>query len=103
MPPEIAGPQPLKSAIELEADLRIVLAESERALTLKVALTGNLKLETGNSLTLAIGPEGGWTADELSAFATAGWTSASLSNTILRAETAAIAALAIAFSEIADK
>jgi 16S rRNA (uracil1498-N3)-methyltransferase len=103
MPPEIAAPQPLKSAIGLEADLRIVLAESERALTLKVALTGNLKPENGNSLALAIGPEGGWTADELSAFAAAGWTSASLGNTILRAETAAIAALAVAFSEIADE
>ena len=41
----------------------------------------------------AIGPEGGWTEDELQAFQQAGWISASLGNTILRAETAAIAAI----------
>jgi 16S rRNA (uracil1498-N3)-methyltransferase len=109
MPPEIAGTQPLKSARGLEADLRIVLAETEHELTLKQALARNSQLETQNSpstidhrpstVGLAIGPEGGWTADELSAFAAAGWTSASLGNTILRAETAAIAALAIARSE----
>ena len=47
---------------------------------------------------LAFGPEGGWTEDELKSFREAGWVSASLGNTILRAETAAIAAMAIAIS-----
>ncbi|MGZ4822645.1 MAG: RsmE family RNA methyltransferase [Terriglobales bacterium] len=99
-PPNIHDPQPLKSALTLSADLRIVLAENESAVSLKDALTGNRKLETGNSVFLAIGPEGGWTDEELSAFAAAGWTSASLGPTILRAETAAIAALAIALAEL---
>jgi len=49
---------------------------------------------------LAIGPEGGWTTEEEAVFQNAGWISASLGATILRAETAAIAALAIAFSEL---
>jgi len=47
---------------------------------------------------LASGPEGGWTEDELKSFREAGWVAASLGNTILRAETAAIAAMAIAIS-----
>jgi 16S rRNA (uracil1498-N3)-methyltransferase len=49
-------------------------------------------------LTLAFGPEGGWKEQELAAFAEAGWTSASLGPTILRTETAVIAAVAVARS-----
>ena len=49
---------------------------------------------------LAIGPEGGWADDELELFKQSGWASASLGSTILRAETAAIAATAITMSEL---
>ena len=51
-------------------------------------------------IVLAVGPEGGWTEDELESFQQAGWISASLGNTILRAETAAIAATAIVASTL---
>lgn len=44
-------------------------------------------------LLLAIGPEGGWTVDELTAFEQAGFTGVSLGHRILRAETAAVAAM----------
>ncbi len=100
-PPEIAEPVPLASALSQQSQVGIVLAENEHGRTLKQVLAANSDLSTGNSqLFLAIGPEGGWTAGELSAFAAAGWTSASIGQTILRAETAAIAALAIAMSEL---
>jgi 16S rRNA (uracil1498-N3)-methyltransferase len=100
-PPDIRDPLPLKSALSLQSDLRIVLAENKRGSTLKEILARNPELATRNSqLALAIGPEGGWTDDELLAFEEAGWTSASLGPTILRAETAAVAALAIAMSEL---
>jgi 16S rRNA (uracil1498-N3)-methyltransferase len=98
-PPQIHDPQPLKSALSIEADVRVVLAEAERGITLRDFLARNSELATRNSLALAIGPEGGWTDHELSAFAEAGWTPASLGPDILRAETAAIAALAVAMSE----
>ena len=45
-----------------------------------------------------VGPEGGWTPDEITTFTTAGFLPASLGPTILRAETAAIAAVAIALA-----
>jgi 16S rRNA (uracil1498-N3)-methyltransferase len=81
----------------LAGALNIVLAETERTLTLTDILRAhNVPL----SLALAVGPEGGWTADELQSFSGAQWIAVSLGETILRAETAAIAALAIARTEI---
>jgi 16S rRNA (uracil1498-N3)-methyltransferase len=97
-PPEIAEPAKLSAVLEAKADLRIVLAESEREAQLSEILRARPE---SNSLAVAIGPEGGWTPDELHLFGAAGWIAASLGDTILRAETAAIAALAIARAEIA--
>ena len=96
-PPALDPPLKLKDAAVLAAPTRILLAESEHQLTLKDALQSH---SSGEELLLALGPEGGWTDDELSQFAQAGWASASLGSTILRAETAAIAATAIAIAEL---
>ncbi|HEV7301662.1 MAG TPA: RsmE family RNA methyltransferase [Tepidisphaeraceae bacterium] len=49
----------------------------------------------GTTLTLFIGPEGGWTDGELAAFAAAGVQPIRLTASILRIETAAIAAAAV--------
>jgi 16S rRNA (uracil1498-N3)-methyltransferase len=93
--PEIPDPAPLKKTILEAKGHRVVLSEAERSSTLKSVLS------SGQSpLTLALGPEGGWTSEELQIFQASGWTSASLGATILRAETAAIAAVAIAMSEL---
>lgn len=94
-PPEISGPTKLNDIISIPGDTRIVLAESETQVALKQAL-GN----GSGDLVVAIGPEGGWTNEELSSFASAGWISASLGKNILRVETAAIAAIAIVASEL---
>jgi 16S rRNA (uracil1498-N3)-methyltransferase len=56
-------------------------------------------LPAGEPVTLLCGPEGGWTAAEVTAAAAHGARSVMLAATILRAETAALAALAI----IADR
>jgi 16S rRNA (uracil1498-N3)-methyltransferase len=48
-----------------------------------------------DSVALLIGPEGGWTDEERSEFTAAGWAAVSLGPSILRAETAALAALAV--------
>jgi 16S rRNA (uracil1498-N3)-methyltransferase len=96
-PPEIGDPVKLPAALDIAADLRIVLAETEREAQLSDIVRERAGLR---SLALAIGPEGGWTPDELQLFEQAGWSAASLGETILRAETAAIAALAIARAQL---
>jgi 16S rRNA (uracil1498-N3)-methyltransferase len=93
-PPDISHPTKLSEVLEFSADLRIVLAETES----RVLFREVMKSGFGKRLAMAIGPEGGWTEDELQLFGHAGWISASLGYTILRAETAAIAATAIAAS-----
>ena len=95
VPPAIADPVKLADALQAAGELRIVLAETEREAELGEVLRARPEME---SLALAVGPEGGWTADELKLFEEAEWSSASLGSTILRAETAAIAALAVARS-----
>ncbi|MFZ0319441.1 MAG: RsmE family RNA methyltransferase [Candidatus Sulfotelmatobacter sp.] len=95
-PPEITTPLKFAEALKLAQPLRILLAESEN----QTLLRDVLPRETSGGIALAIGPEGGWTEDELQAFHQAGWISASLGNTILRAETAAIAATAVVISVV---
>lgn len=95
-PPEIAEPVKLKAALADAGGTRIVLAESEQRTTLKDALAS-----AAEPVMLAIGPEGGWTDDELRQFSESGWISSGLGSTVLRAETAAVAAVAIAVSELA--
>jgi 16S rRNA (uracil1498-N3)-methyltransferase len=96
-PPEIALPVKLKEAVALEATARILLAETENQVTLKKALQD---FPAGADFVLAVGPEGGWTDAELRLFSEAGWISVSLGDNILRAETAAIAAMAIVLAEL---
>ena len=69
-----------------------MLAETEREHRLADALGPQ------RELSLAIGPEGGWTESELASFDDHEWLRASLGANILRTETAAIAALVIATS-----
>jgi 16S rRNA (uracil1498-N3)-methyltransferase len=96
-PPEIAAPIKLAEALDLPATSRIVLAESEDRTLLRDIMKPNA---AEDGIVLAVGPEGGWTEDELQSFRQSGWTSASLGNTILRAETAAMAATAVVASAL---
>ena len=66
-PPEIADPVKLSEALaSLTADAKIVLAESEHQITLDEIVRAR---EHIGSLALAVGPEGGWTSEELQEFA----------------------------------
>lgn len=101
---DVSDPVKLEEALGAAGGVRVVLSESEQQDSLRDILEGQLparrcELETG--ITLAIGPEGGWTEDEVKLFRRNGWISASLGDTVLRAETAAIAASAIIVSALA--
>ncbi|HSY97925.1 MAG TPA: RsmE family RNA methyltransferase [Terriglobales bacterium] len=96
-PPEISEPLKLKEALALSGTTRIVLSEAETEAMLKDVLQSH---PNHDEVVLALGPEGGWTDDELELFQEAGWISASLGNTILRAETAAVASLAVVLAEL---
>jgi 16S rRNA (uracil1498-N3)-methyltransferase len=155
--PEIADPVALKAALEQEkSPIRILLSETEQALTLLNALKNSNSRKpdpisqqdttarvphpsqprgesgasgsafarrggdgwdaehqtAGSTLGLsevrypithamAVGPEGGWTAEEISLFTQHKWQPVTLGPRILRAETAAIAAIAILSSHLA--
>jgi 16S rRNA (uracil1498-N3)-methyltransferase len=99
--PVIADPVALAERVrEISNSTRIVLAEQERSTTLRTALqeaitAAGVEMPT---LEIAIGPEGGWAPEEEALFDANGWRAASLGPRILRAETAAIAALAVVAS-----
>ena len=92
-PPEIADAVKLKDIVALSGGARIFLSESEKTTTLIAALQTQSKED---ELSLVVGPEGGWTESEEKLFHDSGWISASLGPTVLRAETAAIVAAAMA-------
>jgi 16S rRNA (uracil1498-N3)-methyltransferase len=101
-PPEIVAAIQLSEALNVPAALRIVLAESEEQTMLRDVISRDApnSKDANNGVILAVGPEGGWTEEELQSFQRAGWISASLGSTILRAETAAIAAIAVVASAL---
>jgi 16S rRNA (uracil1498-N3)-methyltransferase len=97
--PEILAPVPLATYVKAAHEsTRIVLAEQERQHSLRRAIEAALE-DSGEELPrieLAIGPEGGWSPAEETLFAEQGWKAVTLGPRILRAETAAITALAVA-------
>jgi 16S rRNA (uracil1498-N3)-methyltransferase len=91
---------PLKAAVKIKpADpgLSFLLAEQERTRTLYAAMQAALQQPTIESpkVHFAVGPEGGWTAEEEALFTSEGWQPVSLGPRILRAETAGITAMAV--------
>ncbi len=99
--PLIHDPGPLIGRVKAEAiRTRIVLAEQEQTTTLRALVeeAAEAASEEMPTLEIAIGPEGGWAPAEEALFDANGWKAASLGPRILRAETAAIAALAVVAS-----
>ncbi len=102
---EVAAPVKLK---ELASEgvlpagaTRVVLAESlvgsDESVALREILQGR---PIEGEVVLSVGPEGGWADEELATFRDAEWIASSLGETILRAETAAIVACALAMDSL---
>ncbi len=89
--PAIEEPTRLQQAIAMQQTYRFALDEETNAPPIASAIP--VTRTTADEIAILIGPEGGWTGDERSSFDQ--WTRVSLGPLILRAETAAIAALAI--------
>jgi 16S rRNA (uracil1498-N3)-methyltransferase len=101
--PEIADPIPLRQALEQEqSPTRILLSETEQATSITAALLKAKSSSQETDTALAIGPEGGWTPEEITLFAQHDWQPVTLGPRILRAETAAIAAIAITSAHLLD-
>lgn len=90
---------PQAAFADSSADCKIVLSERPDAPPLRDVLPPqpSTPRQSGGivSAAIAIGPEGGWAADEFALARAAGFTEASLGENILRTETAVLASMAI--------
>jgi 16S rRNA (uracil1498-N3)-methyltransferase len=82
---------PKEAFVEAGAACKLVLSERRDAKLMRDALS----VYAEPTASLAIGPEGGWTDNELDAARAAGFAEVSLGQNVLRTETAVLAALAI--------
>jgi 16S rRNA (uracil1498-N3)-methyltransferase len=94
--PAIGAPLPLANVLSRTADARIVFVEPSAA-----AATGFLTSSAASPVTatLFVGPEGGWSAEELQAFSAAHVTRVTLAGPTWRAD--AIGLIAIVLADIA--
>jgi 16S rRNA (uracil1498-N3)-methyltransferase len=97
--PEIRETASFADAIAAQSTLCLLLDENPAAAPILSVLPNGLT----PSAALLVGPEGGWTDEERTEALAAGWTACSLGKTVLRAETASIAALAVLRAWAASK
>ena len=91
--PRIEPAVRLAQALQTDATVRLLLDESPDAPPIFNALPA--ERHATDTVALLIGPEGGWTGEEREQAIAAKWLPCSLGQTILRAETAAIAGIAL--------
>jgi len=92
-----AAIKPREAFSVADGGVRLLLSERAGAIPMRALLEPAAAGVNGNEVsrvTIAIGPEGGWTDAEFSVAAAAGFTEAALGANIMRTETAVCAALA---------
>ena len=94
--PVVALPEPLKSLDFSAFDTVLVAYENERTVSLKQALRSGAH----KTIAIVIGPEGGFSEEEIAILTTRGAASVSLGTRILRTETAGMAMLAQIMYEV---
>ena len=88
--PAIHPAMALGKALQITTGLRLLLDEQKGIPSLLTCLPN-----PACDISLLLGPEGGWTDRERESILAAGWKACSLGPNVLRAETAAIAALSV--------
>jgi 16S rRNA (uracil1498-N3)-methyltransferase len=88
--PRVSETVNFASALSTPAEIRLFLDEDTKAPAILTALAA-----PPETISLLLGPEGGWTDAERQLAIEKGWVACSLGGTILRSETAAIAGLAV--------
>lgn len=99
--PPITRPQSLSGLLTRQATATVTLMLTERRNGTSLQLVELPRDETG-SVVVLIGPEGGWSKEEVQLAEQAGVVSIALGPHILRAETAAIAAISILQSRLGN-
>ena len=97
--PEVWAPLPFEEAVASAAGLRVLLWEDEQEAALGDVLT---KEGPADAVSLFIGPEGGFPAEEVEFARQQGVRTVSIGRRILRAETAAIVAVALVLHELGE-
>ena len=94
--PELKAPIAFAARLKVQADMKLIPALSEHTRTLKQALPASKP----SSVAVLIGPEGDFTTEEEAQAFSEGFVPITLGALVLRAETAAIATLAILGHEL---
>ncbi len=99
--PQVYGPHTFEAYHRRGAEdlVRLILCERSQAMSLSSVV---LPSEPATGLALLVGPEGGWSPNEVEAAVAQGHIPVSLGDRILRAETAALAALTIVQSRLGN-
>lgn len=100
--PQIREPLKINEVVECFKDYDYVIFpyENEEKHSLKDVLKDIDNIKKGASIAVIVGPEGGFSDDEADLIVSSGGRSASLGKTILRTETAGMAALAMIMYEM---
>ena len=105
--PEVTAPLTLESLLAISADkekkssgdVRLMFAERDGK---SLSETSKNFVEPPTKIMAAVGPEGGWTGAEIETARAANWNIVTLGGRILRAETAAIAIVALLQNNFGD-
>jgi len=101
--PEIRECISFRDALMTPAEGRWMLDESREAPAILSALPRREARSSSDTVCLLVGPEGGWIEEERLEATASGWARVSLGPQILRAETAAIAGLAVVTAAWSDQ
>ena len=95
--PKISGPMSLQEALSSDCSKHRFVCDTTRVEEGKIwsIKAAQASIENGDSITIAIGPEGGFSPNEIALFHQMKFASLSLGPRILRAETAAITAASL--------